>query len=429
MLMCFPASVPPVFRLKKDLLMRKAFLFVLFLVSAVLATAQQSSKSKSKDRYREKESPPRTAVEQQIEQWVPLRRLSEEQLPAVVEHLSEAARVGGLLPMEEGRMHAYAWLAAYEVMARYSSRTPSLRGLVEGMPPILAFAPTDSVFYPYAALAAALEVGRLLLPASPILQQRLSELEQRFVEQGLPAVHAAYSQRAAKEIASIVGAFARNSSPQRTFLLPPSEPLGWANPTPEDMREGSRYRLFVREIFERGGSNATAEHYAVVELWCGQSRSLPAQWLLLGSTACLQQRMPFALALRALTATSLAMADAYAVCAQESGQYLRSSPEQAVRQLHDPNWQPCSIANVSIACEREYGLVSASAAAVLSRFLGERMPFQWGGNAYASFREAARQAAMARFYAGYQLRDVVEAGLVSGERLGSVAMERWPQEQ
>jgi hypothetical protein len=35
---------------------------------------------------------------------------------------------------------------------------------------------------------------------------------------------------------------------------------------------------------------------------------------------------------------------------------------------------------------------------------------------------------MARFYAGHQLRDAVEAGLVSGEYLGGLVAQRWPKE-
>ncbi len=403
---------------------------LLLLVLAWMGThgfAQQSNKSKSKDRYREKEQPPRAAVEQQMEQWVPLRRLAEEQLPRVLDGVSEAAVHSGLSAAAVGRCYAYALLAAHETVARYSTRVPSLRGAVSGLPPMLAFAPADSVFSPFAALFAALEVTISLMPEKEGLLQQQQELEALFAERGLTVEYAVPSKRAAREIAQRVVYFAQSNPAAQRLLLQDGDPVGWANPTPEQLGEGSRYRLFVREVFERGGTNASQEHRSQVDAWIGQT-SLAARWMSISAAVCARQGMSFVPMLRTLTAVGLAMADAYAVCIGEAPQYARSSPQQVIRTLHDPSWQPLSPEAAESSCPREDGLVSAAAAAVLSHFIGERVAFQSGGRTYASFREAAREAAMARFYAGHQLRDAVEAGLVSGEYLGGLVVQRWPKE-
>ncbi len=401
---------------------------VLLAFSAVLA--QQSNKSKSKDRYREKEQPPRAAVEQQMEQWVPLRQLAEEQLPQMLQALTDAAVASALPPSTIAQGHAYALMAAYETMARYSIRTPSLRGVISDMPAMLAFAPADSVFHPFAALWAALETGKGLIPAQASLTQKQQELEDLFLQRGLPPQFIAHSRRAAQDIARTMALYAQAGQQRRLLLLKDQDlaMLGWANPTPEDLREGSRYRMFVREVFERGGTNAAQERRQQVEFWL-QGQPPSAQWLGIASAICAQQRLPFALTLRTLTATSIAMADAYTQCARESRQYMRNSPQSAIHQMFDPDWQPLPIGDALETCSREHGLVVAAAAAVLSQWVGERVPFQFNGRAYASFREAAREAGMARFYAGHQLRDIVEAGLVSGEQLGMLVARNWPKEQ
>ncbi|MCS7037657.1 MAG: hypothetical protein RMJ33_05150 [Saprospiraceae bacterium] len=408
---------------------------VLLLIAAIWLAfsavfAQQSNKSKSKDRYREKEQPPRAAVEQQMEQWVPLRQLAEEQLPQVLQALTEAAVASALSPSAVGQSHAYALMAAYETMARYSIRTPSLRGAVRDMPAMLTFAPADSVFYPFAALWAALETGKGLIPEQALLTQKQHNLEDLFLQRGLPPQYLTHSRRAAQDLARTMALYAQAGQQQRLLLLKDEDALtlGWANPAPEDLREGSRYRMFVREVFERGGTNASQEHRRQVEAW-SQPQWLSAQWITIASAACAQQGLPFASTLRILTATSIAMADAYRQCARESRLYARNSPQAAIHQVFDPDWQPLAIGSAAETCPREQGLVAAAAASVLSQWMGERIPFHANGRSYASFREAAREAGMARFYAGHQLRDLVEAGLVSGEQLGVLVVRNWPKEQ
>ncbi len=408
--------------------MKKTVFFLTLLMVSALSFAQQSNKSKSKDRYREKESPSRAAVEQQVEQWAPLRRLAEEQLPEVLESLTLAAGMSNLSPAATSQCYAYALIAAYETTARYTTRVPSLRGAISDMPPALSFAPKDSVFYPLAALLAALEVGKTLTSAGHVLQEHQDNLAALFSERGLPPSQIAHSRKAAQDIAQVIARFAQSGASGRLLLLPAGEPLGWGNPTPEDYTEGSRYRMFVREVYERGGTNASWEHKAQVEAWVS-SRPLSVAWMSLSMAACIQQGLSFNPTLRALALTSIAMADAYSVCTSEVRQYARSTPREAVNRLHDSNWQPLVPETAPDACAREYGLVSAAAAAALTHTLGERLTFQAGERVYNSFREAAREATMARFYAGYQLRDVLEAGLVSGERLGSAVVQRWPKEQ
>ncbi|MCS6929800.1 MAG: hypothetical protein NZM43_09925 [Saprospiraceae bacterium] len=402
-----------------------------FLVALMVACStifgQQSNKSKSKDRYREKEQPSRATVEQQLEQWVPLRQLAEEELPRVLQVLSEISAKRFKTPSVACWYQTCALLAAYETMARYSTRTSSLRGVIEGMPSILSFVSADSVFYPFTALWAMLETGKVFREAEGWLSENQARLESVFLERGLPNYYLSTSKKAAQDIAYALIRFAQVNQNQRLLVLQSSDPLGWANPTPEDLREGSRYRVFVREIFERGGTNISEEHRRQVAAWW-RTEPMSARWLTIAATVCAQQRLPFATMLRILTATSIAMADAYTWCVNESRQYVRSAPRVAVNQLFDPNWQPINLTVPDELCSRECGLIPAAAASVLSQMVGERIAFLVDERSYASFREAAREAGMAHFYAGRHLRDIVEAGLVSGEQIGILVVQRWPKE-
>ena len=81
----------------------------------------------------------------------------------------------------------------------------------------------------------------------------------------------------------------------------------------------------------------------------------------------------------------------------------------------------------------DHSLVSAAAAEVLTRLVGEQVSVrdQIGGQSrqFRSFRQAAAEASASRLYGGVQYRDALDAGLNSGRRLGEYVVLQLPADQ
>lgn len=446
--------------------MQKRLLILLFCFAAFAAFAQQSNKSKSKDRYREKDLPAQSDVQDAIDQLGTLRALAEQELPLVLSTLTEVLQLESTASAMTSRYYAYALLAGYETTARYQPKVSSLRGMVNGMPAMLSFTPADSVFHPFASLYAILETGKQLLPNGSLLLERQTMLEQTFRQHGLPDRTATLSKTAAQDIARAVLEYAQTDGFQRIadltrgrtginpvlspdlaqsmdpsgnalrpFLLESTQPFALPDPMPFDTSASSAFMAQVREVYNTG-KNATADQRAIAEFWDGNGlgkTSLPGHWMAICGSVCNQQKMAFNQALHIHTAVALGMADAYSVYWEENLRNKRPRPQTMVNRLLDATWRPHLQGGAPLEYASDHSIVSAAAAEVLTRLVGEKVAFADESSVplrrYTSFRQAAEEAAMSRLYGGLQLRDALEAGLASGKRVGNAVVLRWPKVQ
>lgn len=447
--------------------MQKQLLILLFCFAAFAASAQQSNKSKSKDRYREKDQPAQSDVQDAIDQLGTLRALAEQELPLVLSTLTEVLQLESPAPAIASRYYAYALLAGYETTARYQPKVSSLRGMANGMPAMLSFTPADSVFHPFASLYAMLETGKQLLPNGSLLLEKQTMLEQAFRQQGLPDRIATLSKTAAQDITRAVLEYAQtdgfqriadltrgrtginpamspdlmapsmdlSGNPLRPFLLESTQPFALPDPMPFDTSAGSAFMAQIREVHNTG-KNATADQRAIAEFWDSNGlgkTSLPGHWMAICGSVCSQQKMPFNQALYTHTAVALGMADAYSVYWDENLRNKRPRPQTMVNRLLDATWRPHLQGGAPLEYASDHSIVSAAAAEVLTRLVGEKVAFADESSApsrrYTSFRQASEEAAMSRLYGGLQFRDALEAGLASGKRVGNAVVLRWPKVQ
>jgi len=444
--------------------MKKYWLILPLLALALSGYAQQSNKSKSKDRYREKDSVGQADVREAADRLVPLRALAESELPQVVSVVSEAVRQNGALPGVSSRYFAYSLLAGHETTARFQTKVSSLQGALRGLPPTNSFVKTDEVFHPFAALYAVLETGRNFFPSDNTLAGKQAALEQAFRDKGLDEQTIAQSKTAAQDIARSIldyaagdgfqrlaarvrpGAAANpatlntdalqgaemTGNPYRPFFIENAQPFALPAPAPFDTSSGSAFMATVREVYDFR-RNQTAEQWEIARFWDAGTTTLAGHWLSICSAVCVEKKVPFNQALRAHAITALAVADAYHLCWEEQMRYRRVQPKTVINRTLDVAWQPTLTSAGIMEYASDYSLASAAAAEVLTKLLGEQTAFSdpIGRQArrFSSFRQAAQEASISRLYGGVQYRDALDAGLVSGRKLGEFVVGRLPVDQ
>lgn len=455
--------------------MHRTIVILLALFLASNLAAQQSAKSKSKDRYREKDMPSRVDVDAAIDQYGTLRALAEQQLRPTTFALSQAMLQSNTSAPVASRCFAYSMLAGYETTARYQSKVSSLHGMLRGMPIMLSFTPADSVFYPFAALYAILETGKNLLPSGYQLTQQQLVLEQAFRQNGLREAFISHSKKAATDISQLVLDYARadgyarlagypayqpenaagtwsasNTPPVepywaylRPFLLDAAQQI--ANPAPAgyDPNPSSPFRALAQEAYDIS-KTMVPEQYAVAYFWAcdqaagtrqGVSRIPPAgRWMNIAGLVCEQQRVPMINALKVQTMLALSMADATIACWEEKYRVKRIRPQTAINQMIDANWRPVLPAPACPAGADLQSATSAAAAEILSRTLGDNIPLADNTEAafgvpvrqYPTIRLAAEEAAWSGLYGGIAYRDDVLAGQQTGKKAAQLLLQRWP---
>jgi hypothetical protein len=439
--------------------MKKYWLILPLLALTLSGYAQQSNKSKSKDRYREKDPVDQTDVRAAADRLVPLRALAESELPQVVGTLSEAIRQNGALPGVSSKYFAYSLLAGHETTARFQTKVSSLQGALRGMPPTNSFVKTDEVFHPFAALYAVLETGRNFFPADNSLAGKQAALEQAFRDKGLDEQILVQSKVAAQDISRSILQYAATdgfqrmatrmrqgtainpealqnaettANPYRPFFIENAQMFALPAPAPFDTSSGSAFMAVVREVYDNG-RNQTAEQRDAAQFWDAGTTTLSGHWLSICSAACAEKKVPFNQALRAHAITALAVADAYYLCWEEQMRYRRVQPKTVINRTMDAAWQPTLAGSATMEYASDYSLASAAAAEVLAKLLGDQTAFSdpTGSQArrFSSFRQAAQEASISRLYGGVQYRDALDAGLVSGRKLGEFVVRRLPVDQ
>ena len=457
---------------------------VFLLVLTAAASAQQSNKSKSKDRYREKKLPPKTEMVRDVEQTAAWSKLAAGQLRPVTFALSEVMLHDVASPPAASRFYAYSLLAGYETAARYQpDGFPTFYGVLRDMPVLYSFTPADSVFYPFAALYAILETGKGIMPSGQMLAEKQQALEDMFRSGGLPELLISGSKSAAQAIAGGVLNYAKTDGYVQLTAFPhyrPSDaPDAW-QPTPPDWMAAiepnwntlrpfflesaqqfvpqppvafdqdpnSRFMQLAREVYETG-KNLTAEQREIAEFWdcnpfavehaghmmIGLKKISPGgHWMNICGEACEQQKRSFREGLIAHTALALTMADAFISCWDEKYRSNRIRPVTVINRTLDANWQPVLQTPPFPEYTSGHSMVSGAAAEVLTRYLGDNQAFvDYTETLYGmkprnfrSFRQAASEAAISRLYGGIHYRDAVEVGLDIGRKLGTWTLHKLP---
>jgi hypothetical protein len=130
-----------------------------------------------------------------------------------------------------------------------------------------------------------------------------------------------------------------------------------------------------------------------------------------------------------LVRLGVAMSDAFIACWQSKYAYDTLRPVTYIRRHIDPAWEPFLITPPFPEYPSGHSTQSGAAAAALTKTFGEDFAFDDATHVdeglpirrFASFHEAAREAAMSRLYGGIHFRPANERGLEQGACVGAYA--------
>lgn len=227
---------------------------------------------------------------------------------------------------------------------------------------------------------------------------------------------------------------------QQTPLLPL-----WGNNRPFAMLSGSTCSLSgppaysedpgselydqAMEVYETSKS-LTPEQKTIARFWSDDpmlSPTPPGHWISIVLQIIDRDDLPLDQSADALMRVGVAVADGFIGCWQQKFAHDFLRPITYIRRVIDPKWEPLLITPPFPEFPSGHSTQSGAAATALTAVFGENFAFKDATHVkeglaerpFATFWEAAEEAAMSRLYGGIHFRAANEYGLQQGRCIGA----------
>jgi hypothetical protein len=307
--------------------------------------------------------------------------------------------------------------------------------------------------WPSAANAALATILRALFPTTPEWNlDAIARLERRYAGSG--GAHGARVARRVFEASKRDGGhegFLHNSPayhrPRGPGLWEPTPPFGypalqpfWGRnrpftrwrcaapaPPPYSTDAGSAFYADAHECYLACVA-LTPEQKAIARFWAddaGVSASPPGHSISITTQVVRLRRASLARAAEAYAAVGIAISDAFIACWRTKYRYNLLRPITYVQRVIDPAWTPLLVTPPFPEYTSGHSVQSMAGAVVLTGLFGtfpftDRTHSARSGppRSFASFEDAAREAAVSRMYGGIHFRAAIERGLEQGACVG-----------
>ena len=382
-------------------------------------------------------------------------------------------------PPQASRVYAYASVAAYEALAPTRPDLEPLAGQLTNFeaPP----APEGQIHGPTASLYALLAVGEAMTFSTDDLDSYRAQAEESLRDAGMPRQLAARSREYGEAVARHVLAWAAedgyaqtrggqaytvtdepgtwrptppaymdavepNWGVQRPFVLDSAAQFKPLPPHPYSLDPGTPFRREVDEVY-RVTTDLTDEQQAIAAFWDCNPYALHTRghamfatkkitpgghWMGIAAIASRQHGDDVAGAVEAYLRTSLALADGFISVWDEKYRSRLVRPETVINEHIDEAWEPLLQTPPFPEYSSGHSVISAAAAEALTALYGDgvafvdstEVPYGLPARPFASFRQAAEEAAISRLYGGIHYRMAAERGITQGRGVGALQVER-----
>ena len=394
-----------------------------------------------------------------------------------VKELNEVVKHVGFSPIVASRNYTYANIAAYEcIAAGYPNEYRSLAGQINGLAAMPKADTTQKIDFEFAALLSFCKVGESVTFPEGSMQDFVDGLKKEAKDNGMPKEMFTNSVAFADTISHAIlewskkdnYAQTRSSSrynvidtPGRWIPTPPAytsamEPhwmeirtIGldsadqFVPPPPIPFNMTDKNSAYYKQVMDSKNTidSLTAEQKHIAEFWDDLGGKLnvsghvmfvtkkfspPGHWMNIVGIASQKLNATFRKTVAAYTLTSICMFDAFIQCWDEKFRSNTMRPETAINKYVDPDWQPYLQSPPFPEYTCGHSTVSAAAAEALTAVYGDNfaytdtseLEFGIANRSFTSFRQAAQENNMARFYGGIHFHP---SCIVSHEYGGKVA--------
>lgn len=409
-------------------------------------------------------------------------KLTNADITAVIGRMTELMIHDITNPPLAARFFSYACLSGYEIISQNDRSFHSMQGIVNEYPALSVPDSISGYSYQLAAILAMLETAKKMQPSGRQLETFQASFTDSCRNAGFDEQTISQSLRYARFVSKAILAYARTDRYNKISNFDRYTPMtgdGYWYPTPPAyIAAVEPYFNTVRPFFldsasqfkpsppveysndknapffkmlqanaAQGEKNLADEHRLIAAYWdcnpfavqdgghllVGLKKISPgAHWLGITGIACRNEKKSFNESMFMHTMIAMGLMDSFMACWDEKYRSNRVRPETAIRRQLDPHWRPLLQTPPFPEYLSGHSCISATSAALLTHFLGENIPFtdtvevRFGlpERKFGSFKQAAREAAMSRFYGGIHFMDAIENGLIQGNQVGELVIRK-----
>lgn len=378
-------------------------------------------------------------------------------------------------PPVASRIYAYSTIAAYEAIIHQDSSYVSLAGQLNGLTDVPKPEPGLEYCFPISSMQAMFKVGRTLIFSEDKMDVYYSQLMKEIQETKIPDEvldrSIEYGNKVADHILSwsskdnykqsrsfpkysisndastwkptppaYMDAVEPHWNKIRTFVIDSAAQFAPPPPTPFSSVKGSDFYNEAKAVYE-AVNNLTTEQREIAFFWdCNpfmmnvkghvmfatKKISPGGHWINITATACRDSKTDVVKSAEAYVRVALSLVDGFISCWDEKYRSLLIRPETYINQYIDENWVPTLQTPPFPEYTSGHSVISAAAAAALTGVFGDsyaftdstEIEFGLAPRSFTSFKQAADEAAVSRFYGGIHYTPACEIGKIEGAALG-----------
>jgi hypothetical protein len=385
-------------------------------------------------------------------------------------------------PPVASRIYAYAHLAAFETMAQGDSSYVSLQGQLKGLDGIPE--PDTSkikINFPYASLIALMEVGRTLTFSKDQTDRIVDSIKNLAKDHGMPKEMQEHSEAFGLNVAKAVMAWSKKDNyaqtrsaakytvpnedgkwvptppayipavePQwrtiRTIAMDSSNQFPPPPPPAYSHQPGTEFYGWAKQVCDTV-THLNEEQKAIASFWdCNgfkmhvvghtmfatKAMTPGGHWMGIVGIVCRDQGADFNKTVYTFATVSFALMDAFISCWDAKYAFSLVRPETVINKYIDPEWKPFLQTPPFPEYTSGHSEISSASATVLEHIFGNNISFRdsterpwgWPDRNFKSFREAADEAGLSRFYGGIHYRRSIQVASEQGIKVGNYVITK-----
>jgi hypothetical protein len=384
-------------------------------------------------------------------------------------------------PPVASRIYAYVTIAGYEAAIYSDSNYISLAGQLHGLTPVPKPEVGKQCDYSLAAVHAILTVGKSLIISEDKINDFHKKILLEFKSTGMPnnvlANSISFGEAVAKHILAWAAkdnyketrsfpkysvddeegtwkptppAYIRAVEPHwnemRTFIIDSAQQFKPLHSTPFSKNINSDFYKQAMEV-RNVGIKLTPQQKEVANFWdCNPFKmnikghvmfaikkiSPGGHWVNIARLACKKVNANFVQSAEAYACLCITLADGFISCWDEKYRSNVIRPETYINEYIDENWVPLLQTPPFPEYTSGHSVVSAASAIMLTKLFNEDFSFADSSERefglpvrpFKSFKQAAQEAAISRFYGGIHYINSIKNGLAEGDEIGSFIVHK-----